>query len=213
MSRKLLICPWFGEKPDWWVRYCHNIVERLIPQGYDFYIEEDLAAFKGRVRGILDLECPIVPGGTKIHDYRPVLGDLYQDELEGYDWWGHTDFDCVYGRIEQFVTDELLDGCDIQTDNGHDYLCGPWTLYRRGPTEQLYRKIENWRTILAQPETTAWVETSFSVLAQATLRVQRDRFHRHTEPQKLRRSSVGALFWGDEEISFFHFRYSKQWPL
>jgi len=41
--------------------------------------------------------------------------------------------------------------------------------------------------------------------------VHLERFHAHTAPERL--STDGdALLWGGEEISFFHFRHTKQWP-
>jgi hypothetical protein len=209
--KKLMICPWFGDEPAWAHRY-HANASLLREHGYDFLHDRNLDEFRARVRDRLGIGCPIIPGSAKIHDFRPAFGELYRDELEGYDFWGHTDYDCVYGRIHMFATDELLDSCDIQTDNGYDYLCGPWTLYRNEPRiNSLYTLHPDWADLLEDSHVYGWVETSFTDIAKREARVHRERFHRHTDPELLSTDGDG-LMWADEEISFFHFRHTKTWP-
>lgn len=206
-----MICPWFGDPPSWEAQYRANI-DRLWEHGYDFLFDTDLEGFRRRVERVLDVRCPITPGSSKIHDYRPAFGELYREEVSRYDYWGHTDYDVVYGRVESFVTDDLLDSCDIQTDNGYDYLCGPWTLYRANPTiASLFREQPLWRDLLEDPVSHGWVETTFTEIAKANARVHVERFHRHKNPELLTLDGDRLLHDG-EEISFFHFRYSKQWP-
>lgn len=107
MIKKLMICPYFGTLPPWFDSYLANI-EMLKPLGYDWHITTNLKLFKERVGDILEIKCPIVPGTGKLWDYRPAFGVLFAEELKRYDYWGHTDFDCVYGRVDRFVTDEFL---------------------------------------------------------------------------------------------------------
>lgn len=209
--RKLMICPWFGDEPVWAGRY-HQSAGLLTEHGYDFLHDRNLDDFKDRVRSVLGVECPIAPGSTKIHDYRPAFGELYRDELDGYDFWGHTDYDVVYGRVNKFVPDALLDSCDIQTDNVYDYLCGPWTLYRNEPRiASLYTLAPDWAETLEDPVTSGWVETSFTEIAKREARVQVDHFHAFTEPEQLW-TDGDRLMHADREISFYHFRRTKVWP-
>jgi hypothetical protein len=207
-----MICPWFGDEPAWAARY-HQNTEHLREHGYDFLHDRSLDEFKQRVRDILDVDCPITEGSAKIHDYRPAFGHLYADEIAqgGYDFWGHTDYDVVYGRVDRFATDQLLESCDVQTDNGYDYLCGPWTLSRAPVCDHLFQITPDWRARLESPVTSGWVETEFSDIAKAAVSVSIERHHRHTRPDLLTTDGDG-LFWDGEEISFFHFRYSKEWP-
>jgi hypothetical protein len=210
--RKLMICPWFGDEPEWASRY-HRNADTLAEHGFDFLHDRDLESFRERVADVLGVACPIVPGSDKIHDFRPAFGELYRDELAGYDFWGHTDYDCVYGRVGVFATDELLGSADVQTDNGFDYLCGPWTLYRNTPeVASLFRRRDGWRGILESPTNHGWVETSFTeVVYRSSLRVQRDAFHAHLQPELLWTDGE-RLMHDDREISFFHFRHTKSWP-
>lgn len=211
--RKLLICPYFGDLPEWWGKYQQEM-RRLFAEGYDMLLDFDLDGFRQRVQNTIPgMICPIVPNTGKIWDYRPAFGKLYAAELEGYDWWGHTDFDCVYGRVSEFVTDEKLAGCDIYTDCAHGYLAGPWTLYRNTPrVNGLFTEVGGWRYELALAKPTGWIEAEFSDHAKRRVRVTVDVNHAYTQPGKLRRD--GDVLWhGGREVPFFHFRRSKEWPL
>jgi Family of unknown function (DUF6625) len=210
--RKLMICPWFGDEPVWANRW-HASAGALAEHGYDFLHDRDLDEFKQRVQDVLGIRCPIVPGGSKIHDFRPAFGELYRDELEGYDFWGHTDYDCVYGRVDRFVTDELLASVDIQTDNVYSYLSGPWTLYRNDPRiAALYTHDPEWAETMEASETTGWVETSFTEIAKRECVVDIAQHHAFTEPHMLW-TDGDRLMHGADEISFYHFRRTKEWPL
>jgi uncharacterized protein DUF6625 len=212
--RKLMICPWFGDEPEWAHRY-HQNTEHLRDHGYEFLHDRDLDEFRARVRDVLGVDCPITAGSAKIHDYRPTFGHLYADEIAegGYDFWGHTDYDCVYGRVDRFATDELLERVDVQTDNVYDYLCGPWTLYRRADQHiaRLYTLEPGWRDTLEDTTTTGWVETTFTDIVKHHARVDVQHHHAFTEPEALTTDGDG-LFWHGREIPFFHFRRSKVWP-
>jgi hypothetical protein len=208
-----MICPWFGDEPAWAARW-HRSADALAEHGYDFVNDRDLEDFRARVERVLGVVCPITPGSAKIHDYRPAFGHLYADEIAagGYEFWGHTDYDVVYGRVDRFATDELLQSCDVQTDNVYDYLCGPWTLYRAvADIATLYRKAPDWRATLESPTTSGWVETSWTDIVKANATVSIKHHHAFTEPDQLTTDGDG-LFWHGVEIPFFHFRRSKQWP-
>jgi len=209
VSRKLMVCPYFGEFPEWWDRY----QEQIPMEGYDFFVDTDLAGFKQRVGDILGIECPATEGSSKIHDYRAVLGVLYADEIAPYDWWGHTDFDCVYGRLDHFVTDEVLADCDVFSDCAYDYLAGPFTLYRVGSDAHwMFRHHPGWKSILEDETVLGWVETSFTEIAKHTVKVKIQDHHAFQQPELLWKDGK-RLMHGHREISYFHFNRSKVWPL
>ena len=111
------------------------------------------------------------------------------------------------------MTDELLAGCDIQTDCAHDYLAGPWTLYRNvDEVNELFRLDGFWPRQLEEERVSGWVETTFSEIAKREVRVRVDDFHAYWDAELLRQDGDRLSYRG-REISFFHFRYTKQWPL
>lgn len=208
--KTLLICPWFGPLPNWMRLYLRS-TSSLFDYGFDFLIDTDLDDFKRRVHDRLGVVCPITPGSSKIHDYRAALGELYSEVVSDYDWWGHTDFDCIYGRVERFYNDELLADLDVVTDC-NDYICGPWTLYRPA-VSSAFREYDGWEEILEEPQSSGWVEDRFTwLLNRMGLRIQYHQHHAYTEAQFLIRDERMLMHRG-KEIPFFHFRHSKEWPL
>lgn len=185
-------------------------ISGLERRGFDFLIDTDLPSFMERVNEKLGVRCPITPGSAKIHDYRATFGELYAEAIEDYDFWGHTDFDCVFGRAEHFYTDEVMEDLDVLTDC-NDYVCGPWTLYRP-KVASAFREYEGWKEILEEPHASGWVEDRYTwLLNRMDLRIQYRQRHAYTDVGLLKREGRELTHSG-EEIPFFHFRYSKSWP-
>lgn len=209
--KALIICPWFGPLPKWMPLYLRSTSALSREYGFDFLVDTDLKWFRERVKGRLGIECPITPGSSKIHDYRAALGELYAEAVEAYDWWGHADFDCVFGRLERWYNEESLADLDVATDC-NDYICGPWTLYRPA-VSSAFREYEGWEEILSEPESSGWVEDRFTwLLNRMGLRIQYRQHHAYTDPQFLHMEERKLTHF-DREIPFFHFRYYKRWPV
>jgi hypothetical protein len=213
VNDKLLICPWYGDLPVWWEQYAAQF-SMLDSMGYDLLLPRARLAAEYTIEDLLGVEVKLPRGGSKMHDIRPLLGLMYQDHIKrgGYRWWGHTDFDCVYGRLDSFVTDDVLADCDVYSDCAYDYLSGPFTLYRVGVTEELFRQVPDWREQLERSETTGWVEKGFTDAAYRNLRVKVENNHAFQRPDLLRRDG-DRLMHGADEISYFHFKRTKEWPL
>ena len=216
MIKKLFLLPYFGKYPEWLDQWVANM-ERLKPMGYDYIIFSNLELFKQRVRDKLGIEPVIKYEESKIWDYRPMLGVLFEEEIKGYDFWGHTDFDVVYGDISKFEPD--LTKLDIWS-NHHDYICGFWTLYRNNEKiRNLFRKTPDWKEVLANPVATGWAERGYTRTV--------DLHHNMGDIERLytflqaKNQSIdkdinykdGKLYDGDLEIMTFHFRRTKRYPL
>jgi hypothetical protein len=130
-----LIVPYFGERPPYLPlvlkSMAHNpdvhwllITDRKVPDAPPNVAVhlcgfEELAA---RIRTCFDfpisLESPY-----KLCDFRPAYGEIFREELEGYDFWGHCDLDVIFGRILESLPDEAFQ---------HDKILfqGNFALYR-----------------------------------------------------------------------------------
>jgi hypothetical protein len=70
----------------------------------------DLAA---RIQSFFDFEISL-ERPYKLCDFRPAFGEIFADELAGYDFWGHSDLDLIFGRIRDhlpaaaFEADKIL---------------------------------------------------------------------------------------------------------
>jgi hypothetical protein len=62
----------------------------------------------------------------KLCDFRPAFGEIFADELAGYDFWGHSDLDVIFGRIRDHLPPEAF-GADKILFNGN------FSLYRNSP--------------------------------------------------------------------------------
>ncbi len=205
--KKLLIVPFFGELPEWFDKYTP-------PKGYDLLLDTNLEGFKKRVKDKLGIDCEIKEGTGKVWDFRPALGILYSEQLKDYDFWGHTDLDCVYGDIDKWVTDEFLENLDVHS-NHNTYVCGCWTLYRNTKEVNELFKQTNWQDYMQGSEANGWVEDHYSrILEKSGLRYaytfwQGDPYT--TTPQL--KKVDGKLYQNGEEIMMFHFRRSKKFPI
>jgi len=201
-----MIVPYFGQLPEWYKHY-------RFPKGYDFLLDTYLPTFQTRVKKTLGVECTVQEGTGKVWDYRAMLGVLYEKEIKGYDFWGHTDLDCVYGDVDKWITDEFLSNLDVHS-NHHEYVNGCWSLYRNTlEVNNLFRKCDWQKFIQGQPN--GWVEKEFSrALEQSGLRYKYTFWqgNPYTETPNLKKED-GKLYQDGEEIMMFHFRRSKRWPL
>ena len=55
----------------------------------------------------------------KLCDFRPAYGEIFEDYLQDYDFWGYCDIDLFWGRIRRFVTDDVLAQYDKIYSRGH----------------------------------------------------------------------------------------------
>lgn len=218
MISKVFICPYFGDLPPWIGQWRKN-TERMRQHGYDFLFDDDEEAFGTRVRRVLGIECPPMAGTGNVHNFRPALGLLYADEIAGFDYWGHTDFDCVYGRVERWMTEGFLAGLDVFS-NHDDYISGPWTLYRNTPlVRSLFLRTDEWVARMSQEDTWGWAEKGFTyIVDEAHDDGEINRCYAKWQSRyphdfsKLRLRPNGALLEEGREIMMSHFRHVKEWP-
>jgi hypothetical protein len=215
LGRKLMIVIWFGPYPEWLDQWVANM-EYLKKYGYDYMIVSSKPLFEQRVREKLGIEPNIIAQSGKPWDFRPALGILFEEELKGYEFWGHTDFDCVYGDISKFEPD--LSTIDIWS-NHFNYICGPWCLYRNcDKVNNLFHKSPVWEIMMTEQQANGWVEMEYSHLVDRLHEegyINRKYTHYQSrDPQydDLINFKDGKLFEGDTEVMTFHFNRHKRIP-
>ena len=212
MLKKLLIIPWFGPYPSWLDQWVANM-EYLKPMGYDYKIYSNLELFKERAKEILGVKVAVKYRTGKVWDLRPAFGALFPEEIGGYDYWGHTDFDCLYGDIESFISDEELSACDIWS-NDIGNVCGPWSLYKNTElVNNAFKLNPSWKMVFESSLVEGWEEGGFSTTADKYLKMCYN--HLQTKDQDnfdTLNFDKGKLYEGEQEIMMAHFRRVKQWP-
>jgi len=132
-----LIIPYFGKLPpylacflrscecnpdiDWLVLTDDQKPDRLPPNVH--YQQTRLAGLRSRFSAKMGLDVEI-PTPSVLCNFRPAYGFLFEEELKGYDFWGHCDFDMVFGNLRKFLTEEILGSHEKVLCRGH------LTLYR-----------------------------------------------------------------------------------
>ena len=105
----------------------------------------------GRYKDVLGSDIQI-PNPYKICDLRPFFGIIHKKDIEGYDFFGWTDVDLLFGNIRSFYNDEILQKSDVLSTH-QNRLSGHLALLK---TTLYYRtigyKIYNWKTALQNPD-------------------------------------------------------------
>ena len=130
MKKCLIVC-WYGKLPDYfemWEKSC------VYNKDYDFLVVTDqdfkplgenvilkkmnLSEINNLINEKLSIEIKIEKP-YKFCDFRPAYGKIFEDFLKNYDFWGHCDTDQVFGKINHFVTEDMLNNYERINKNGH----------------------------------------------------------------------------------------------
>lgn len=121
-----LVVPYFGERPPFLPLVMRSmaanpdvswllLTDRPAPDAprnvaVQMCTFDDLA---NRIRSHFDFEISLETP-YKLCDFRPAFGEIFADELSGYDFWGHSDLEVIFGQIRQhlpataFESDKIL---------------------------------------------------------------------------------------------------------
>jgi hypothetical protein len=91
----------------------------------------------------------------KLCDFRPAFGEIFREELAGYDFWGHSDLDVIFGRIRDHMPREAFEADKI-------LFQGNFALYRNTPQAAAWFRHEipgiSYRSALTNPVATHFDE-------------------------------------------------------
>jgi hypothetical protein len=84
----------------------------------------------------------------KLCDFRPAFGEVFREELRGYDFWGHCDLDVIFGRVRDHLPPEAFDFDKI-------LIQGNFALYRNSDDAARWFRHEidgiSYRDVLTNP--------------------------------------------------------------
>ena len=129
-----LIIPYFGKLPNYFSLFQRSI-EKNKEFDFLFYTDQIIEShskniyvknitFEELKRKIQNkFEFPISLEKTyKLCDFRPAYGDIFEDDLKGYDYWGHCDIDLIFGDMSNFIRFEEIKKYDKLYEYGHFVL-------------------------------------------------------------------------------------------
>jgi hypothetical protein len=166
-----MVIPYFGAWPSWFDFYLqscagNNTVDWLFytdcgePAAHPAntkFIQATLASFNQLASKKLGM--PIAVKKTyKLCDFKPAYGVIFEDYLEGYDFWGFGDIDLIYGNIRKLITDKILLDHDIVTACGK-FLSGPFTIFKNDDLKYLYRDNPDYKNVFRDKNYLGFDET------------------------------------------------------
>jgi hypothetical protein len=101
-----------------------------------------------RIRGHFEFDISL-ERPYKLCDFRPAFGEIFHDELAGYDFWGHSDLDVLFGRIRDHLPPEAFEADKI-------LFQGNFALYRNTVEAARWYRHEvgkvSYRQAMTRPE-------------------------------------------------------------
>lgn len=122
---------YYGTLPNWmpyWLKSCESnssidfllvtdIKEIEVPNNVhiiNMTLQELKRLAEEKIEMKISMERPY-----KICDYRPAYGEIFEEYLKEYDYWGHCDFDLIWGDIRAFIEKYDLEKYDKFLPLGH----------------------------------------------------------------------------------------------
>ncbi len=166
-----IVIPYFGKWPVWFefflqsCRYNTSVnwffyTDCKIPdikkghiQFFQFTLD-DFNKLASRKTGVeIDIRHPY-----KLCDLKPAYGDIFAEYLTDFDFWGYGDIDLIYGKFDQFFSDEILERYDIFS-NHDEFISGHLCIIRNSSDAiSLYRKGGAYKNAFKDPFYTGFDE-------------------------------------------------------
>lgn len=174
--RICIVMPYFGKWPEWMEQYLEScrwnpsIEWRFFsdcgtPAGLPANVKVDsmtLPEFLQRAERALGISIDW-RSGYKVCDLRPAYGVIFQSAVEGFDYYGWGDVDCIFGNLESYVSKHLCHKDCISFNKKH--LSGHLCLFRNEErVRNWYRSIPDWRTRMEAEDYTHFDEMKPSVV-------------------------------------------------
>ena len=134
MKSIIVIIPYFGSLPNYfnlWLSSCryNSTIDWLLMTDNEVSICSSFPAnvrvqtitweqMREKVQRIFDFRIAL-DTPYKLCDFKPAYGEIFREDVLGYDFWAYGDMDVIYGDIRKFITDELLSKYDRCLACGH----------------------------------------------------------------------------------------------
>lgn len=135
MKKICYIVPYFGRLPqnfELWLNSCKTnpTIDWLIytddKTSYEYpnNVKVTYCTFdeiKRKIQSNFDFEINI-SRPWKLCDFRPAYGEIFSEDIQEYEFWGHCDLDVLWGNIRRFITNEILEKYEKIGFQGHSTL-------------------------------------------------------------------------------------------
>jgi hypothetical protein len=256
--KKTFILTQFGTPHEWTQQYIDN-VQKLEKYGWYWKIfAPEINNYKFNTKGNVEIIPMTIWGFNKLcvkqlgfdpevqiengiptkpmSDFYVANGVIFQDYLKDTDFWGITNWDVVWGLLDNFIDDDMLAHCDVFSDDV-GAVNGVFSLFRNcEEINNLFRKIQDWEGAFKTSAIVGTDEYEMTKLVRDLHFISpsyyplhsHDRLENHVPIPKLSIKEDGSLWelladvnpptwiharpFIGREIPYFHFSRTKIWP-
>jgi len=179
MEKIAIIIPYFGKWPEWIDLYLYSCSKNAF---IDFHFFTDLPTPRKTYSNTIFHSvsfaeyCKQVSEKLNIHfapqrpyklcDLKAFYGQVHQDILTEYGWWGFGDIDMVLGDMSELINERTLSKYDVLTTHVQR-IAGHFTIIRKdSPYSSLGFKQRGWQRLLEKQENVGFDERHFTHLVQ-----------------------------------------------
>lgn len=171
----ILLVPYFGKWPGWfdyfllscefnpsihWQFYTDCGIPKHAPKNVRFQ-SISFVDYKKKVSDALNINFN-PDSAYKLCDLKPALGFIHEEDIKGYDFWGFSDIDLVYGDLRRYFTAERLSKYDLYSTHSRR-ISGHFCLMRNTKKmREAFQLIKNWQQKLEDQKHYALDEGAFS---------------------------------------------------
>ncbi len=175
MKSIVLIVPYIGKWPLWFDAHLISIARNpsinwlfitdcAIPDVYPEnvrFVPTTLESLNNKINNVLGVNVPLSP--RKLCDVRPAYGEIFQEYISDYDFWGFCDVDIIWGNIRGYIPETILSEYDIISSR-KDTVAGHFTILRNtAAINSLYLSIPAYKEMLSMDKLMRIDEEAFSV--------------------------------------------------
>lgn len=138
----VIIC-YFGKLPwyfDYFIHSCryNKTIDFYIITDNDIddkYMSENIRFINmelGELNDLISSKLGVktsVTTGYKLCDFKPMLGLIFDDLLQKYDYWAQSDIDVIYGDLRYFLDDIIAADYDYISVR-HDFTTGCFSVFK-----------------------------------------------------------------------------------
>jgi hypothetical protein len=174
-SIAVLTC-WYGNYPWYFPYYVHSC--SFNPTIHFYIITDNLDEIPNKPANLIiihktledikktasqKLGFPVnIDYAYKLCDFKPAYGFIFSELINGYDFWGQSDLDIIYGNVRDFLTQDFLNDFDFISLR-HDYTTGCFALYKNTPTmNNFFMRSKDFKLVLSNPDHYCFDECNFA---------------------------------------------------
>lgn len=182
MEKKLesvcFVLPYFGAFPPWFAGFLlsceHNpgihwlILTDIdpLPDEYPenvFFEHLSFREIQKRISELIEVKIEFTQP-HKLCDVKPLYGQLFEERLSTYRYWGHCDLDLIWGDIEGFLNKIDYEQYDVISSR-QETISGHFTLYKNTPLLRSYfQQVPNYQKVFTTNQYEGFDEGYFAYL-------------------------------------------------